>query len=231
MSDNAWTHWAPEDHLSNLTTMGGITFDRLYSHEVYDRMALTSLTLLDHVISNDHSGLDITNVLYHSLFDSCIDPLLDKNWVKRPLIGYFTEDCDYISDIANKKFVSMFGKSLNDLLNRDNSLESIQMKQYLHRQLLAAWGGSGLADTLPVYNEIEKLIAATRTGQGLTTTFVKSLEHCKNFAIRKYYDIDTITYGIDYEGLQALSDMLRTLGLDDLQEASYFIDMVTGLEK
>ena len=231
MSGNNWRPWPLEDHLANLPTMGEVTFDRLFDSSFYDKKALTSIMLLDHIINNAYAGLDIGNVMYDLLYGSCIDPLLDRSWVKRPLIGYFTEDCNYIFDIANKKFVSIFGKALNNLLNRDNSLEAIQMKQYLHNQLLTVWGGSSLADALTVYNEIEKLIAENRTSQGLTVTFIKDLDYCKDFAVKKHYDIGAVTYEIDYKGLQALSDMLKALGLDGLQEASYFIDMVKVLNE
>lgn len=223
--------WETEDPLDNIPTIGEITFDRLFDPNEYDRKALASMLLLDYVIDDNYTGLNIGGVIYDLQYGSCISPLLDKDWIKRPLIGYFTEDYNYVFEGINKKFTSIFVKVLRNLLNRDTSLETIQIKKYLHNILLTAWGRSNYSDALTVYLEIEALIAESRTRQGLTLPFIGTLNSCKNFAVKRHYDTDTIVYKINYESLQALSDMLKSLGLDGLQEASYFIDMVMGLEK
>jgi hypothetical protein len=223
--------WQLEYPLSNDPIIGGITFDRLFDPDEYDRKALASMLLLEYLIDGNYTGLNIGDVLYDIQYSSCISPLLDKNWIKRPLIGYFNEGTDYIFESTNKKFITIFAKALRNILNRDNSLEAIQIKKYLHNQLLTAWGRSNYSDALKVYIEIEALIAESKSGQELTLAFIGKLDSCKNFAVKRHYATDMIAYEINYESLVALSNMLKTLGLDDLQEASYFIDMVQVLNE
>lgn len=223
--------WELAHPMTSEIDIGVNTFKEPFSLEVPHKRALAAMVLLDYAMNGNYEGLDIGNTIFDLSYGSCIAPLLKDNWTKRSIVGYYIHGHDFIFKDANKKFISLFAKTLKELLSKEQSILALQIKQYLHNIVVVAWSDYGYVDALTVYVEVENLIIESKSSLGITGQFVESLQYCKGFALKKHYDTDTVSYEIDHRGLKSLIDMLKALGLEDLQEAIHFIDMVKAFNE
>ncbi|MSU02337.1 hypothetical protein [Tissierella pigra] len=200
-----------------------------YQPDQTDWRALASMPLLDYLLQGEYEGLRIGDILSDLIYGTCMSPMLELNWRKRSLVGYYDTGYIYKLDISNKTFIQLFSSSLNKLLENNKSIDALQVKEHMHRMLLKGWTDNHLHDPLTLYADIEKLIDKHKANVTITAEFVGKLMTFDIFAVRKSYDSNFVGYELDYKGLDALADMLKNLGLDNLQGASNYISMVENI--
>ena len=192
-----------------------------------DKRALAAMVVLDLFTTGSYQALSAEAALGDLVHISCIAPLLDSKWEKRPLIGYFGEDYRYRIKETNNKFVTIFSTALKRLINKDTSLEVLQIKDILHGQLLSAWTDCTVVNPFVLYVELERLIGQSSMGVNIDT--VNELIF-GSFAVTKDYNSDGVAYKLNYRGLECLADTLKNLELDVLQTAEKFISLIDGLK-
>ena len=157
-------------------------------------------------------------------YNSCFKVISNKNWAKRSLAGYFGEDGTYSSVGVNLEFIGIFGQAFRNLLDKSKDyFEALQIKQYLHEQLIKVYADSNGATPIEVYVEIEKLMTAYKHPKGITQSDYEDELYSGTFAVTKRYNASGLTYELNIEGLLALAEILEALGLGGLQEVNVYI--------
>lgn len=192
-----------------------------------DWQALAVIPILDYLLQGNYDALRIGDMLSGLTQNSCLTPLLDHFWNKRSLVGYFDIGYLYKLDISNKTFVKIFSDALTRLL--DDSIDSLQIREHMHHILLKGWSDNYLFSPLNLYSDLEKLIDRYRANGSIETDLIGSMMTYDIFAIKKAYTPGFAGYELDIQGLNALADMLRDLGLENLQGASQYINMIESL--
>lgn len=195
-----------------------------------DRKALALMILLDYTINNGYKGLDIVKAIGDLEYSSCLKHIIADDWSKRSLVGYY-ESYTYVIDGANKEFIGLFATKLKELLAKEQSAQVLQIKQYLHEQVIVAWSGDNFVKPLDVYMEIEELIAASKTSANITGEIADSFLGVKDFAVHTRFGESGVSYEVNAEGLTAFVELLEALGLGDLQEVSMTIGKIRDATK
>jgi len=192
-----------------------------------DKRALVSMVLLDYILSNGYDGLDIATVMRSDMIYGCIRYLLEGA-ENRSIIGYI-ESWKYHSDGADRGFIKLFAEKLKSLLTVQESVQVIEMLQYLQEQVIMAWTGSSMTRSIIVYNEIERLIDASRSSTIVDYELYRDLIYIRDFAVTKRYNHNGMLYELNCEGLVAFADLLDALGLRELQEVAHIIDKIRAV--
>lgn len=192
--------------------------------------ALAVTVLLDY----GYTGINIGTVMQDLKFSSCLKAILDKNWAERSLAGYFDEDDVYVPNIVKPEFISIFAGKLKGLLAQSTPesadyFQKLQIKQYLHQQVISGFTMFCDVNPVEVYHEIDRLIAASKTNNGITQVVVEDGNFNLEFAVTKKYSSHGISYEINLEALQALSSLLEVLGLGDLPEVALIIGKIRAI--
>ena len=229
---NQWNYLSLGDPL---TEINEFTADNNYRNQyipsISDKRSLAAMILLDYVLKGNYEGLNIGSALYDLTYSSCISPLFKDYWGKRSIVGFYDDEHNFNLKNINKGFIALFSNTLNSLLNRENSLLALQIKQYLHDFVVTAWSDYNPIDALGVYIEVETLITKVKAKETITLEFVEQLQYRKGFTLIKHYDTNIVEYKLDLQGLQSLATMLDKLGLSELQEVSHYINLVKSISE
>lgn len=212
-----------------LTKVGDGLLHDWYQPDITDWRALAAMPLLDYLMKGNYESLKLGEMLSDLTYGTCLSPLLKSSWCKRSLVGYYDTGFVYRLDIPNKAFISLFSSVLQKILDRDTTMDALQIREYMHQMLLKGWSDNHIHDPITLYADIEKIIDKHNSRDIITSDFVDSLATYEIFALRKSYDKNFVGYAVDYKGLKALASMLKDLGLDNLQGASHFISMIEGV--
>lgn len=216
--DNLSAHYLSSDAFS----------DNFFAHINHDTnsKALAFMLLLDY----GYAGIDLSAVVADIKYSSCLKAITDKSWAERSLAGYHTEDDDvYVSDVINPEFIGIFASKLKVLLAQNSTSESaeyfqaLQIKQYLHKQVITAFAGFADVSPIEVYGDINRLIVAP---EGITQVAFNDVHYSTRFAVTRRYGSCGVRFEINLEALQSLVDTLKALGLGDLPEVAVFIGKV-----
>lgn len=192
-----------------------------------DKKALATMILLDFISGNNYKGLKFVSVLTDIEY-GCTKYLLEGATKDSNVIGYY-DGYEFNIDIANKEFIRIFSDALKKLLSQSESVQVLEMLQYLQEQVIIAWTRHGIVRPFEVYNEVEKLLDAYKTPHGITYEIENELVYSGRFAVHTRYSETGVHYELNTNGLKAFVYLLHALGLSTLQEVSMLIDKIKAV--
>lgn len=198
-----------------------------------DDKALAFLYLLDR-LKDWKCNLDLTPAAQDYQYFTCLKVVLGSNWVTRPLAGYFNDSGDYVMQGVDTEFISIFANKLRELLaqagsKRAEHFKAMQIKQYLQEQIIQAFAGNNSSRPLLVYAEIERLIAASESPNGIGQQDYEDAINSNRFAVCRRYSVQGITYELNTEGFKTLAELLEILDLSGLQEVNVIINKIRAI--
>lgn len=191
-----------------------------------NKKALSFVFLL-YYVQEYSCDFDLTVAAMDLQYNSCFKVISNKYWAERCLAGYFSDEGTYNNEGANHEFLSIFGQAFRNLLDKSKDyFEALQIKQFLHEQIIKVYADSNGATPLEVYVEIEKLMTTNKRPKGITQADYEAALYSSTFAVTKRYEASGLTYELNIEGLKVLAELLEALELGGLQEVNVYMGKV-----
>lgn len=198
-----------------------VIYSKEYSTADADKTALASVMLPNYLYSRDYDGL-----YYYETIKGAVDCAYREEIMivgEHPIMDLRENVWEF--KFEDRQFVGIFATGLIDLLVEDKSVLGLEMRGLVNGLLVAAWTGITWATVFDVYAELEKVLTADKTK--ISAELVNDSIYIKDFAVVCEYYKDRIYYRVNTEALEVLANMIKDLGLEQLDENKIILKLIS----